>query len=107
MQKVDFCPARSSRILDERIRSVTESKVLEAQGGFRKSRSCTDQLFTIRQLSEKMIEKNKKIVVGCVDLEKAYDRVGRDKLLLEEYGVKGRLLRAIRSLYKKSEGVSE
>ena len=68
-----------ARILDERIRSVTESKVLEAQGGFRKGRSCTDQLFTIRQLSEKMIEKNKKMVVACVDLEKAYDRVGRDK----------------------------
>ena len=95
-----------ARILDERIRGVTESKVLEAQGGFRKGRSCTDQLFTIRQLSEKMIEKNKKMVVACVDLEKAYDRVGRDKLwkVLEEYGVKGRLLRAIRSLYKKSEG---
>ena len=95
-----------ARILDERIRSVTESKVLEAQGGFRKGRSCTDQLFTIRQLSEKMIEKNKRMVVACVDLEKAYDRVGRDKLwkVLEEYGVKGRLLRAIRSLYKKSEG---
>ena len=95
-----------AKILDERIRSVTESKVLEAQGGFRKGRSCTDQLFTIRQLSEKMIEKNKKMVVACVDLEKAYDRVGRDKLwkVLEEYGVKGRLLRAIRSFYKKSEG---
>ena len=95
-----------ARILDERIRSVTESKVLEAQGGFRKGRSCTDQLFTIRQSSEKMIEKNKKMVVACVDLEKAYDRVGRDKLwkVLEEYGVKGRLLKAIRSLYKKSEG---
>ena len=51
-----------------------------------------------------MLEKNKKMVVACVDLEKAYDRVGGDKLwnVLEEYGVKGRLLRAIRSLYKKS-----
>ena len=69
-----------ARILDERTRDVTESKVLEAQGGFRKGRSCTDQLFTIRQMSEKMLEKNKKMVVACVDLEKAYDRVGRDKL---------------------------
>ena len=84
---------------------MTESKVLEAWGGFRKGRSCADQLFTIRQMSEKMLEKNKKMVVACVDLEKAYDWVGRDKLwnVLGEYGVKGRLLRAIRSLYKKSE----
>ena len=52
-----------------------------------------------------MIEKNKKMVVACVDVEKAYDRICRDKLwsVLEEYGGKGRLLRAIRSLYKKSE----
>ena len=56
-------------------------------------------------MSEKMLEKNKKTVVACVDLEKAYNWVGWDKLwsVLEEYGVKGRLLRAIRSLYKKSE----
>ena len=77
-----------ARILDERTRCVTESKVLEAQGGFRKGRSCTDQLFIIRQLSEKMIEKNKKMVVACVDVQKAYDRVGRNKLwnVLEEWG---------------------
>ena len=94
-----------ARILDERMRSVTESKVLEAQGDCRKGRNCTNQLFTIRQFSEKMIEKNKKMLLGCVDLEKAFDRVGREKLwnVLKEYGVKGRLVRAIRSLYKKSE----
>ena len=32
-----------------------------------------EQLFTIRQLEEKVIEKNKMIMV-CLDLEKAYDR---------------------------------
>ena len=37
-----------------------------------------------------MLEKKKKMVVACVDLEKAYERVGRDKLwnVLEECGVK-------------------
>ena len=52
-----------------------------------------------------MIEKNKKMVLACVDLKKVYDRVGREKLwnVLKEYGVTGRLLRAIRSLYNKSE----
>ena len=48
------------------------------------------------------------MVMACVDVdvEKAYDRVGRVYNLwyvLEEYGdrVKGRLLRAMRSLYEK------
>ena len=40
-----------------------------------------------------------------MDLEKAYDKVYRDKLwcVLDEYGVKGKLMRAIRSLYEGSE----
>ena len=58
-----------TRILDERTRCATESKVLEALGGFRKGRTCTDQLFIIRQLSEKMMENNKKMVVAFVDVE--------------------------------------
>ena len=50
-----------------------------------------DQLFTVRQLGEKIIEKNKRMVMVCVDLEKAYDhdRVDREMLwqVLESYGV--------------------
>ncbi|KAL6482070.1 hypothetical protein MHYP_G00101500 [Metynnis hypsauchen] len=40
-----------------------------------------------------------------VDLKKAYDRVPRDILweVLQEYGVPGLLLRAVRSLYSRSE----
>ena len=66
-----------AQILDERTRCVAESKV--GSGGFRKGRTCTDQLFIVRQLSEKMME-NKYMVVAFVDVEKAYDRFGRDKL---------------------------
>ena len=44
------------------MRKVTESKVLEVQGGFRKGRSCTNQLFAMRQLSEKVIEKDKMVL---------------------------------------------
>ena len=40
-----------------------------------------------------------------VDLEKAHDRVPRDKLrkVLQEYGVSGQLLRAIKSFYCRLE----
>ena len=46
------------------------------------------------------------MVVACVDLEKAYDKVCREKLwsVLNEYGVKGRLMKAIQALYARSEG---
>ena len=94
-----------TRKLDGRVRSITESKVMEVQGGFRRGRSCVDQVFTIRQLSEKVLEKNGQMAVACADLEKAYDNVCREKLwrLLDEYGVKGNLMKAIRSLYTGSQ----
>ena len=51
---------------------------------------------------EKTIEKDRSVYIAFVDLEKAYDNVNRLKLwkVLEEYGVKGRLLRAVQSLYE-------
>ena len=54
-------------------------------------------------MSEKTIEKNKKMVVASVDVNKVNDGVDRDKLwkVLKEYGVKGRLLRAIRSFVQE------
>ena len=53
-----------ARILDNRIRYITEAKVLEEQGAFRMKRSCVDQLmFAGRQLWEKVIEKNKRMVM--------------------------------------------
>lgn len=49
-----------TRILDKKVRGTTEAKVLEEQGAFRKKRNCADQLFTVRQLGETIIEKNKR-----------------------------------------------
>ena len=90
-----------AKILEKRIRDIMEDKILEEQGAFRKKRSCTDQLFTVRMLSEKTIAKNKRMITVCVDLEKAYDNVNRDLMwnVLEEYGIRGRLAKATRSMY--------
>ena len=52
----------------------------EEQSGFREGRGCADQIFTVRCLSEKYLEKHKDIYVAFMDLEKAYDRVDREAL---------------------------
>ena len=77
-----------ANVLEKRMRTITEGIVLEEQGAFRKGRSCVDQLFTVRQLGEKIIEKNKRMLMVCVDLEKAYDSVDRELLwrVLRTYG---------------------
>ena len=80
-------------------------KILEEQGAFRKKRSCTDQLFTVRMLSQKIIEKNKSMIMVCVDLEKAYDNVIRELMwqVMDEYGIRGSLAKAVKSMYVNCE----
>ena len=59
----------------------------------------------MRQLAEKVIEKDKKLYAVFVDLEKAYDKVCREELwvVLQRYGVSGDLPRAISTMYQASE----
>ena len=65
-------------------------------------RGCVDQVFVIRQVVEKTIEKDKRVYMAFVHLEShTYNSVSRDKLskVLEEYELRGILLRAIQALY--------
>ena len=56
----------------------------------------------MRQVFEKVIEKDKVVYAAFIDLEKAYDSVSREKLwvALKDYGVSGKLLVAVQSLYE-------
>ena len=56
-----------------------------------------DQIFTLKQIFEKSWEYGNDLFACFTDLEKAYDRVSRDKLwkVLQEFGIDGQLLRAI------------
>ena len=58
----------NASVLEKRKRVVNERKALEEQGSFRKGRSSVDHL---------IIEKNKRMLMVCIDLQKAYDRVER------------------------------
>ena len=60
----------------------------------------------LREYFEKSFDGDGKDLFACfVDLEKAYDRVPRDKLwkVLREYGVNGQLLLAVKSFYCRPE----
>ena len=85
--------------------SGINSKLEDGQSGFRPGRSTADQIFTLKQTFEKFWENGKDFFACFVDLEKVYDRVLRNKLwkVLREYGVYGRLLRAIKSFYCRPE----
>ena len=62
-----------ARVLNERVKVRTVNKVMNEQGGFRVEKGCVDQIFVVRQVVEKTIEKVKEAYMAFVDPEKAYD----------------------------------
>ena len=94
-----------AKCLERKCRETVESKPEDGQCGFCLGRSTMDQIFIRKQIFEKSWEYGKNFFACFVDLEKAYDRVLRDKLwkVLQEYGVDGQLLSAIKSFYCSPE----
>ena len=45
------------------------------QGEFRAGKGCVDQIFTLKQIREKAQEKQCRVYVGFMGLEKAYENV--------------------------------
>ena len=87
------------RVVINRVRELKYGAMEEEQSGFRERRGCADQIFTVRCLSEKHLEKHSWI------WKKHMIRVDREALwqLLRVYGVGGGLLAAIEAFYKESE----
>ena len=66
---------------------------MTSKGGFRAGRGCADQIFPLKQIGEKVREKKRRVYVGFMDLEKAYDSVNREAIwqVLRMYDVGDKL----------------
>ncbi|KAI5717474.1 hypothetical protein M8J77_006391 [Diaphorina citri] len=69
-----------SLIILERLKPFTDEIVGDYQAGFKKNKSTTDQIFSLRQILEKRIEYGKETVILFVDFKKAYDCLIRRKI---------------------------
>ena len=72
------------------------------QSGFQKLKSTLHQIFTIRLLIEITKMRNTTLYIGMFDLEKAFDKVSRYKLLqkLIAKGIGNCMLQALKRIYK-------
>ena len=95
----------NAKCLKKKCREIVEPKPTDAQCGFRPGRSTKDQIFALQQIFETSREYAKEVNACFVDLEKAYDRIPKDKLraMLLQYGIDGQLVTAIKSLNMHSE----
>ena len=56
-----------ARILVDRVCRLTGVLIDDEQGGFRLGRVCVDQIFTLKQISEKAQDKKCRVNVGFID----------------------------------------
>ena len=63
------------RLLEKRLRRLV--KVDQMQLGFMPGKSTVDAIFILSRIQESYLEKNRKLFICFVDLEKAFDRVPR------------------------------
>lgn len=91
------------RILEKRLKVITEIQLDEAQCGFRKGRGVQDNIFTLKQLIEKYTDDDN-IYVAFIDIEKAFDCVPRDWIwkCLSKRGINSKLKNAIASIYRRT-----
>ena len=94
------------RILDGRTRQRMEMEIGEEQQGIRKDRGTKDVMFTLRQLVKKRWEVKGEMAFGFLDLEKAYETVVREMVMvtLRLMGVLEAEVRLVEGLYKGTKG---
>ena len=91
-----------NRVMLDRIKMTVDNRLRDEQAGFRKERSCTDQIATLRIIIEQSLEWNSSLYVNFIDFEKAFDRLDRPTLwrLMENYGIPRKYIAIIRNTYK-------
>ena len=91
-----------SRIILNRMSSIVDPHLRKEQAGFRKGKSCADQIFTLRQILEQSNEWNTSLYANFIDFTKAFDSIHRPALweILSHYGIPNKIISIIKMLYR-------
>ena len=91
-----------NRVLLDRMKMAVDNRFRDEQAGFRKERSCTDQIATLKIIIEQSHEWNSSLYVNFIDFEKAFDRLDRPTTwrLMEHYGIPRKYITIIRNTYE-------
>ena len=92
-------------LLRNRIEPKIDNILRKNQNGFRRNRSTTSQILTIRRILEGVRAKNLQATLLFVDFTKAFDSIHRGKmeLILLAYGLPKETVAAIMILYKNTK----
>ena len=93
------------QVIKSRIAPLIENRLGDIQLGFRKGRGTRDGICQLRFMSERFIEKNKKLSVCYIDYKKAFDKIKHvaPSKMLAEYNVPNEEIRLISNIYGYQE----
>lgn len=88
-------------ILNRIMKHLVDGIYPESQCGFRAGRGTIDMIFSLRQVAEKVREKNEELYLVFIDLTKAFDTVNRAALwkVLKQLGIPDNMLNIIISFH--------
>ena len=71
----------------------------ENQAGFRKGRSCSDQIFSLNQVIEKCLDQQLPCLINFIDFKAAFDSVHRPSLweILKIYGIPSKIINLVKN----------
>lgn len=93
-----------SRIVNNRLETITEVMWVEEQVGFRKDRSCINNIFILhKKIIEIRQEFNLKLHVVSIDFKRTFYNIGRSKLwqIMSIIGFPHRLIQTSQRIYKQ------
>ena len=87
-----------------RIMLIVDQILRRNQAGFRKGRSCTQQIHIIRRLIEGALARKLPLFITFIDFKKAFDSINRTIMfaILRHYGIPDKIVSAIKVLYEGS-----
>ncbi|KAJ8417554.1 hypothetical protein AAFF_G00223970 [Aldrovandia affinis] len=91
-------------VLLQRLKTEVDNILREEQAGFRKGRSCSEQIFTLRNIIEQCLELQTTLIINYIDFKKAFDSVHRESLwqIVQLYSVPSKYVNIFKALYRNS-----
>ena len=91
-------------IILDRIKTAIDNTLRQQQAGFRKGRSCCEQIFILRQIVEKATALDTNLLINFIDFKKAFDCLHRPSVwnIIKSYGIPENIIKIIKSLYEGS-----
>ena len=88
----------------ERLKDALDKQLRCNQAGFRRDRSWTDHIATLRIIIQQLKEWQTPLYLNFIDFEKAFDSVDRNVIwqLMHHYGIPPKFIKLIQDLYESS-----